>query len=117
MRHPFGTRARTSGNLLLKLFTMLVPSIRNVLLSRTMVERRLDAVQCIEAISLHVAATGKLPSRLDEISEAPAPTDPVTGQPFEYRVEGDRAFLSSAFPPGGPDVPQYMIRYELKLTP
>ncbi len=112
-----GTRTRAPGNLLLKLFTMLVPSIRNVLLSRTMVERRLDAVQCIEAIRLHVAATGKLPSRLDEISEAPAPTDPVTGQPFEYRVEGDRAFLSSAFPPGGPDVPQYMIRYELKLTP
>ncbi len=111
-----GTRARAQDNLLLKLFTMLMPSIRGVLLSRTMVERRLDAVRCIEAIRLHTAVNGHLPSRLGEISEAPVPADPVTGQPFDYRVEGDRAFLSSTFLPDGPDVPQYMIRYELKWT-
>jgi len=109
--------ARRQDDLLLKLFTMLVPSVRNCLLSRTMVERRLDAVQCIEAIRLHAARTGKLPSRLDETSEAPVPADPVTGKPFHYRIDGDRAFLSAAYPPGGPDIPQYTIHYELKWSP
>jgi hypothetical protein len=110
-------RVRAQNKLLLKLFTMVVPSVRGVLLSRTMLERRLDAVQCIEAIRLHAAVTGKLPSRLDEISAAPVPADPMSGKPFEYRVDGDRAFLSSAYPPGGPKTPQYMIEYELKWSP
>ena len=33
-------------------------------------ERRLDAIQCIEAIRLHAALHGKLPSRLEDITEA-----------------------------------------------
>ncbi len=112
-----GTRARTRDNLLLKLFTMLLPSTRSCFLSQSIVERRLDAVQCIEAIRLHTAVTGKLPSRLDELSDAPVPIDPVTGKPFEYRVHGARAFLSAPYPPGGPAIPQYTIRYELKWSP
>ncbi len=92
---------------------MLIPSKGNLLLSTTMVGRRLDAMQCIEAVRLHAAVTGRLPVRLDEIGEAPVPADPVTGKPCEYRIDGSRAFLSGPYPPGGPNIPQYTIQYEL----
>jgi hypothetical protein len=111
-----GGHARARDSLLLKLFTVLIPGMKASLLATTMVERRLDAIQCIEAIRLHAAAHGELPGRLEEISEAPAPLDLATGKAFDYRVEGDHATLSAFAPPGAPAVEQYMIRYELKLT-
>ena len=76
----------------------------------------MDAIQCIEAIRLHAALHGKLPSRLDEITEAPVSLDVATGKPFEYQIDGDRATLKAQSPPGGVDHPLLRINYELKLT-
>ena len=77
----------------------------------------LDALQCIEAIRLYAAAhAGKLPARLEDITEAPAPLDPATGHPFIYEVVGDSATLSAPLPPGGHNHPSHAIRYVLKLT-
>ena len=109
-------RTGTKQSMLLKLFTMLIPAVRSSGLALALSERRLDAIQCIEAIRLYTALHGKLPSRLEEITEAPVPFDSATGKPFEYRARGDRATLSASYPPGGVDVPQYKINYELKLT-
>ena len=108
--------SRTKQSMLFKLFTMLIPAVRSSGLALALSERRLDAIQCIEAIRLHAALHGKLPSRLEEITEAPVPLDSATGKPFEYRARGDRATLTAPYPPGGVDVPQYKINYELKLT-
>jgi hypothetical protein len=110
------TRLRTTKNMLFKLFTLLIPAVRSSGLALALSERRLDAIQCIEAIRLHAAIHGKLPSRLEEITELPVPIDSATGKPFEYRAEGDRATLSAPFPPGGIDTPQHKINYELILT-
>jgi hypothetical protein len=109
-------RSRTEGKFLFKLFTMLIPAVRSCGLSLALSERRLDAIQCIEAIRLHTALHGKLPAQLEEITEAPVPLDSGTGKPFEYRVSGNRATLTAPFPPGGLDVPQHRINYELNLT-
>jgi hypothetical protein len=109
-------RAATKQSLLFKLFTMLIPAVRSSGLAMALSERRLDAIQCIEAIRLYTALHGKLPSRLDEITEAPVPFDSATGKPFDYRALGDRATLTAPYPPGGVDVPQHKINYELKLT-
>jgi hypothetical protein len=100
---------------LLRLFTVFLPSIGAACLAPARVDRQLDALQCIEAIRIHAAAHQKLPARLDEVLEAPVPIDPLTGQPFAYQVDGDRATLSAPYPPGGPAVPGYGIHYELKL--
>jgi hypothetical protein len=95
---------------------MLIPAVRSSGLALALSERRLDAIQCIEAIRLHTASHGKLPSALEEITEAPVPRDSATGQPFEYRSEGDRAALRAPYPPGGIDAPQHKINYLLILT-
>jgi len=102
--------------LLLKLFSMFLPAIRSVPVAQVRTDRLLDAIQCIEAIRLYAAAHGRLPRKLEEISEAPTPIDPATGHAFDYRVEGDHAFLSAPAPPGAPDIPQYRINYALKWT-
>ncbi len=109
-------RSRTEGKYLYKLFTMLIPAVRSCGLSLALSERRLDAIQSIEAVRLYAAVHGKLPSRLEEITEAPVPLDSATGKPFEYRVNGNRATITAPFSPGGVNVPQHRINYELNLT-
>jgi hypothetical protein len=111
-----GMRRRMDGQMLLKLFTMLMPAVRSSGLALALSERRLDAIQCIEAIRMYAAIHGKLPVRLEDITEAPVSLDVATGKPFEYRVEGDRATISAPPPPGAVNHPAYTINYELKLT-
>jgi hypothetical protein len=102
---------------LLDLVVSIFPSFEAALLASARVERQLDAFQCIEAIRLYADAHGgALPPSLEAIEEAPAPIDPATGKPFEYRVRGDVATLEAPLPAGAPDRPPYRIRYELKLT-
>jgi hypothetical protein len=108
-----GNKAQQS-KLLLRLFTLLTPAIRSIHMAQIMVDRRLDAIQCIEAIRIYGADHGKFPAGLEDISEAPVPLDAATGLPFGYRVQGDHATLSAPSPPGGPDIPQYTIKFELE---
>jgi hypothetical protein len=109
------------ANPLLALFLMLTPPLDRIRLSTILLERELDAVQCIEAIRLYANAhEGKLPNSLEAITDAPVPLDLATGKPFLYQVNGDSATLSAPAPPGfrrtGDDHHLYAIRYELKLA-
>ncbi len=102
---------------LLRVFNVLTPAIRSIIIAQLMVDRRLDAIQCIEAIRIYGAAHGKFPDGLEDISEAPVPIDVATGLPFGYRVQGKHAVLSAPSPSGGPDIPQYRTKYELEWAP
>jgi hypothetical protein len=93
----------------------LLPAIKSVFYVPVRVGRRLDAIQTIEAIRLFAAAhNGALPSRLDEITEAPVPFDPGTGKPFDYRLEGNTATLSAPPPMGAVDYPGNRLLYKLQ---
>jgi hypothetical protein len=109
------------ANPFIALFLMLTPPLNRFRLSANLLERELDAVQCIEAIRLYAKAhEGKLPNSLESITDAPVPLDPVTGKPLLYQVNGDSATLSAPAPPGFrrtvDDHHLYAIRYELKLA-
>jgi hypothetical protein len=114
------TRAYTEarkGNPLLALFTAMLPALNSARLAAVRVDRQLDALQCIEAIRLYALAhQGTLPPSLDAIAEAPVPLDPATGKPFDYKVDGATAVLTAPLPPGAPNHPSYILRYELKLA-
>jgi hypothetical protein len=57
-------------------------------------DQQLALVQTVEAIRMHGAAHGgRLPASLDELA-LPAPLDPATGKPLDYRLSGDHAVLS-----------------------
>jgi hypothetical protein len=107
---------QTNQDILFKLFTMSIPAVRSCGLAAARSERHLDAIQCIEAIRLYSSLHGKLPSRLEDLTDAPVPLDAGTGKPFEYEVHGERATLSAPSPSGAGNIPQYRIKYELTLT-
>jgi hypothetical protein len=115
---PHRTMAGKLANPILTMFTSLMPAIESALLANARIERLLDALQCVEAIRMYAADhDGKLPDSLDAMTESPVPIDPVTGKPFEYKkVDDTTATLSATYPPGGPNIPQYTIHYELKLA-
>jgi hypothetical protein len=58
-------------------------------------ERDFTSLQIIEALRLYAYNhEGKLPESLDDIKEVPIPqSNPLTGKPFSYRLEGDTAVL------------------------
>jgi hypothetical protein len=49
----------------------------------------------VEAIRSYAAAKrGKLPAHLEDITDTPAPNNPMTDKPFDYHVDGGVAILS-----------------------
>ncbi len=76
-------------------------------------DRRISALECIEALRLYAAQNGKWPAALADIADVPTPADPVTGKPFEYRVQDNKAMLAApSVAPGksdGPDALSYEV--------
>ncbi|WP_337176552.1 hypothetical protein [Paludisphaera sp.] len=98
----------------LPVFRVVTPA-RNVSLASTRLQRRIAALMVVEAVRLYAAEhDGALPARLDDLTDAPAPPDPITGGPFDYKVEGDHAVLSGPAPAGWEQVPEVALRYELR---
>jgi hypothetical protein len=93
---------------------LFVAAVNRVVLSQTRLERKLAALRMLEALRLHAAAhDGQLPAALADLTEVPVPTDPATGQPFEYRRENETATLIA--PPLNLQVPKTGLRYRAKL--
>ena len=100
----------------LPIATLLLPSIENVLLASARGERRLAALETIEAIRMHAAARkGELPSSLYELARAPSAKNPFTGETFDYRHEDARAVLQERAP-GVETVRAYDRDYLIELT-
>jgi hypothetical protein len=98
------------------LAAMLLPAFDKVLVAPVRIQRKVAALRCVEAVRLYAAAHGgKLPAKLDEVTEAPIPLDPRTGKPFEYRLEGNRATLTGPTPAGEQADARNTIRYELTM--
>ena len=78
-------------------------------------EQEIDALRVVEAIRLYAAShDGKLPKKLDKITEVPIPWDPTTGKSFKYKVEktdegrlGVLKFTSKGV---------WKYRYEIRIT-
>ncbi|MFO0900365.1 MAG: hypothetical protein U0836_23265 [Pirellulales bacterium] len=74
-------------------FIRMLPAVSNARESLKRAPRRIDALRTVEALRLFAAKHGRLPKSLDEIQDVPVPVDVLTGQPFPYRLEGDKAIL------------------------
>lgn len=58
-------------------------------------DRELAALTTVEALRSYAAAhQGRLPGKLEELTETPTPVNPVTGKPFEYRVADNVATIA-----------------------
>jgi hypothetical protein len=104
-------------NPLLALFQLITPASNSVRLAQVRLERKFDALQCVESIRLYAAShDGKFPPNLDALTDSPVPIDPATGKPFEYALDGETATLSAPLPQGSPEHPAYRVRYVLKMS-
>jgi hypothetical protein len=74
-------------------------------------DRKIATLRVIEALRIYAAGhDGRLPQQLTDISEVPIPDDPVTGQPFEYKLENGKARLS------GPTFRDIALNYEITIA-
>ncbi|HSZ55194.1 MAG TPA: hypothetical protein VK797_06005 [Tepidisphaeraceae bacterium] len=78
-------------------FLYRLPTIYRAVLNFARVDRQLAALTAAEAIRSYAAAhSGKLPQRLQDVSETPVPANPATGAPFDYSVRAEAATLSDS---------------------
>jgi hypothetical protein len=95
---------------------LLVSAVGKVMAAPARLERKIAALRCIEAVRLHAAAHGgKLPARLEEVTEVPIPLDPWTGKPFSYTLADGKATLSGSGQPGEMPSRTNTLRYELTI--
>ncbi|MCA9214125.1 MAG: hypothetical protein KDB27_13730 [Planctomycetales bacterium] len=74
----------------------LLPAVQAVNAAVNRAQQYVAMVQIIEAIRYHAAThNGRLPQSLANL-ELPVVNDPITGHPFEYRLNGNRAVLRGA---------------------
>ncbi len=76
------------------------PVVRRGFLNETLLDRRIAALRVIEALRIHADQVGHLPKTLAEIHTVPIPLGPLSGNPFEYQLDGETATLPA--PPGLP---------------
>jgi hypothetical protein len=80
---------------------ILLPAVMKVKQAQVRLDQRVAYLRTLEAIRLTTQANGgNLPKSLEAIG-LPLLTDPVTGAPFAYAVDGDTATLSGANPSPG----------------
>jgi hypothetical protein len=74
-------------------------------------DRAVAILRVLEALRIYAAGHGdKLPDALANVSDVPVPSDPVTGKPFEYRLDGDKATLT------GPTLREVPLNYEITMV-
>jgi hypothetical protein len=77
-------------------------------------ERQAAWIQTVEAVRAYAAAHDhKLPSSLNDLTETPAPLDPMTGKPFIYEGRNDGATLRAPALPDN-DAPEIQVQITLR---
>jgi hypothetical protein len=79
---------------------LLLPAIHAARNAEMRSEWQMQALRVIEAIRMHAAETGALPQSLGEITVVPPPLNPITLEPYQYRLDGQTAVLELPFSDG-----------------
>jgi hypothetical protein len=105
-----------SGSPSLSIAGMLLPAVQRVHFAAARTDRNINLLRTVEALRLHLAAHGGLPATLADMTAVPVPVDPVTGKPFDYRVDGNTAVLTAPPPAGERPNAGNSRRYEITLA-
>ncbi|HEY1380965.1 MAG TPA: hypothetical protein VGF55_29465 [Gemmataceae bacterium] len=93
----------------------LMPAILKVQFASVRTDRTINQLRTVEALRMYAAAHGRFPEKLTDITDVPLPPDPVTGQPFEYKLDGETAVLTAPPPAGERPYVGNSQRYEITL--
>lgn len=73
---------------------IMLPSARRARFQFARLDREICISQIIEAVRDYAARhERKPPKSLDDVKNLPIPADPITGQPFPYRTDGNAAII------------------------
>ena len=98
------------GREIVPLASSLLPAITACRSAIARDNREIAALRTVEALRLYADANqGKLPDRLDDLT-VPVPIDPLTGEPFVYRLDRKTAILE------GPPMPGLLLRLEVTVA-
>jgi len=79
-------------------------------------DQRLALLRTVEALRLYAADhDGRWPDKLDDLT-VPAPIDPVTGKPFNYKLSEQTATIAGSPPRGQEKNPGLNVRYEVTIA-
>jgi len=82
------------GREIIPLTSLLMPAVTQARRAGVRADARIASLRVVEAIRLYAATHNRrLPEQLSDITAVPVPDNPLTGKPFEYRVQGDTAVL------------------------
>ena len=91
------------GREIIPLAALLLPGVTAAQTATARLDSRTAGLQVIEAIRIHAAGNGgKLPETLADIKQVPVPKNPLTDQPFPYRLVNNKAELLIPAPPHQP---------------
>jgi hypothetical protein len=97
------------------LFADLLPAIIKLRCTQGRLEQQIALLRHVEAVRLYAAEhDGRLPARLSDIA-VPLPSDPFTGKPFDYAVEGATAHVRGTSIRGEKKDPEYDVHYQVAL--
>jgi len=93
---------------------LLLPAVTSAVNAETRLQSTFAALQTIEALRLHAAASGgELPKSLEDVTIVPIPLNPGTDKPFPYELRGNKATLTVPPPAGQPGQGRmYVIQME-----
>lgn len=96
---------------------LLLPAVEAYHFSGVRHERRIALLRIVEALRRYAAMRdNRLPERLGQEVGVPLPIDPVTGKPFDYRLDGQTGVIDAS-PPPGKSLREGGARIEIRLTP
>jgi hypothetical protein len=94
----------------------------SIYVSAWSLKRKIDSLRIVEAVRHHLAThNGQLPETLDDIKAVSIPVDPLTGQSFEWKVDGKIATLKApplpadAIEPGSSIATANALEYQLHV--
>jgi hypothetical protein len=75
---------------------VFAPNMRKAYTSLATTDRRIAMLRCVEAVRAYAATHGgRPPAALADLTETPAPLDPMTGRAFAYRADADEVTIES----------------------
>lgn len=86
---------------------MLNPAVLNVRFAVVRSEAQINLLMAVESLRNHAAVHGKFPQSLTEL-DLPVRANPITGKPFNYSLEADKAVLTCDLQ-GGNGIHRYEV--------
>lgn len=94
---------------------ILLTALSKARLSYANFDRQIALARCVAMLRLHAGAhDGQLPASLADVDNVVEPIDPVTGKPFNYRVEDGKAVIDAPAPSQAPRRTGYV--YEVLIA-